>query len=185
MKINVVHKVRHAVRKSLSRLLRLRALGSEVARRAASPTSDIGPAARARAVRGTDAVFVPVAPDVDLSLDPATDRTHAAVDPWLTNVMVADEREVDDDARAEFVPPTDLPAAMAAELDGAQGFQIEHVERDPAGWDLRRGGEDYDASYDHVDPEQLGRARDDDDSGERAGENWFEQLTVAAHEPRN
>ena len=81
--------------------------------------------------------------------------------------------------------PYDLPAAMAAEFDGAQGFQIQCVDRDPAGWDLQRGGEDYDASYDHVSPEQLGRARDDDDSGEHAGEHWFEQLTVDAREPRN
>jgi len=135
---------------------------------------------RRRAVRGTDSAFVPTRVAANTPLDPTIDRSNDRA-PYPVGYSEDFQPNLGDDASAQgWLPPTDLPAEMVAELDEAQGFQVEQMRAPGPAWELDRGDE-YLASYSQPGLDDLHNARRAP-SAESDGESWFEELAVESIE---
>ncbi|MEZ4365031.1 MAG: hypothetical protein R2939_01945 [Kofleriaceae bacterium] len=146
----------------------------------AHPMHGYGRTGRRARGTGADGVYVPVPIELDPTEDPTIDRSHAPPAAWLERDDADPWLATDDDESTSS--PMDLPAEMVEELDAAQGFQVEEIGLHQPSWEQERGPA-YEATYSQPSRDDLRRARGVD-TGEAAGESWFEQLSVDAHRPR-
>ena len=120
--------------------------------------------------------MVHVAIDADLPMDPAAAPVEGTAERWLDAFA---QQPTGDDG---YAAAEDLPVEMAAELDNAQGFQVEELGGHRAIWQGDRG-DDYEANFGPPRMDQLRRAHREE-RGEAVGDTWIADLTIAAHEPR-